>query len=109
MNEKQIDLDAMRALAKEKPDTSGGVFSLSPQIILLQRVLRDAAAEIEQLRKERDTLRAALTRITTEHCAYKLDSNRQYDIYDIGVVDGHRCAASLARAALAAQGDKPHE
>ena len=53
--------------------------------------------EIVTLRDERDRLRSALERISTEHCAYKTDCNSPYDI---GVVDGHRCAATIAKAAL---------
>ena len=50
---------------------------------------------------ERDRLRCALERISTEHCTYKTDCNSPYDI---GVVDGHRCAATIARAALTPAG-----
>ena len=54
-------------------------------------------SELQTLRDERDRLRSALERISTEHCAYKTDCNSPYDI---GVVDGHRCAATIAKAAL---------
>ena len=39
----------------------------------------------------------ALKRITVEHTTYKYDGNSQYEI---GIVDGHRCAANIARKAL---------
>lgn len=40
----------------------------------------------------------ALERIATEHVSY----DEAHGQYGIGVVDGHRCAATVARAALAA-------
>lgn len=50
----------------------------------------------EEIRHSRDRLREALQTILTTHCAYP-------DLptpYQIGVTDGHRCAANMAREAL---------
>lgn len=88
MSEKQIDLDAMRALAKDLSHASNWRTCDCP-ICSGRRLLRAAADEIEQLRKERDALREALRFYADFDCTH------------------HR--GTVARAALAAQGDKPHD
>ena len=62
------------------------------------------AADVARLREERDALMSALQQIEAHpHCAYDHPTN--YDSsggsYGIGSADGHRCAANVARAALA--------
>ena len=79
MSEKQIDLDTMRALARW----------------LNTNVLHNIIDEIEQLRKERDTLRGFIE-LETEQCPKSHA--------------GGPCGQCTARrAALAAQGDKPRD
>lgn len=92
MSEKQIDLDAMRALADgaRRWDRAGFL-----EIKKFTDALDDLTTEIEQLRKERDTLRGFIE-LETEQCPKS----------HVGGPCG-QCTAR--RAALAAQGDKPHD
>jgi len=60
-------------------------------------------ARLEAVERERDRLREVLQTISTTHCAYP-------DLptpYQIGVTDGHRCAANMAREALKEGDDLP--
>ena len=59
--------------------------------IYVERLIRKAANEIERLR--------AALRVISESPHQQYDQNSA-DMYGIGVTDGHRCAAVLARAAL---------
>ncbi len=61
-------------------------------------------AAARRAREENERLREALEKIATSHQAYNdPEVTKQGDCsYQIGVVDGHRCAATVARAALAA-------
>ena len=95
---KQIDLDAMRALADNPhswhcDDDNAGDCGMCER----NDTLRAAADEIAQLRKERDALREALESITN----FKPVLNDENPYQQIAV---H--SVRTARAALAAQGDK---
>lgn len=97
MSEKQIDLDAMRALADNPhswhcDDDNAGDCGMCER----NDALHAAVDEIEQLRKERGALREALREVseTRIFVSSKDAANRAIDIAD---------------AALAAQGEKPHE
>ena len=61
-------------------------------------VLAAARAERDEARDEAGVLRLALEKIATMHHDYGSGEGGQYGI---GVVDGHRCAGDVARAALA--------
>jgi hypothetical protein len=56
-------------------------------------------ARAEAAEKERDRYMAALERITKEHINYD-EVRSDGSTYGIGVVDGHRCAANVAKEAL---------
>ena len=63
----------------------------------LESVLAERMAEIRRLR-------TALEAIANDpHCAYDHPANQEGQ-YAIGVADGHRCAATKARAALQQKG-----
>lgn len=93
MSEKQIDLDAMRALADEVLNTPTHIRVNNPRELAAN--LYFATDEIEHLRKERDALREALREVseTRIFVSSKDAANRAIDIAD---------------AALAAQGAKPN-
>jgi chromosome segregation ATPase len=55
-------------------------------------------AEVSALKDQVGALREALDRIAKEHQSYDENGGGQYGI---GVTDGHRCAATIARRALA--------
>jgi len=58
----------------------------------------DAAREVIKVRQENTRLREALERIAHHaHCSYEGSGAGDYGV---GVTDGHRCAAMVARAAL---------
>ena len=64
------------------------------------RQAREAWDEIARLREANRALLGALEDIANHpHSSYSSVSQ-----YDIGVVDGHRCAANIARAAIAKAG-----
>ena len=57
--------------------------------------------EVADLRAQVERLRKALEKIACHaHCIY---SNNESSQYGIGVTDGHRCAATIAREALNAR------
>jgi hypothetical protein len=64
----------------------------------------NAADRIESLAARCAALMAALKEIAeSPHCAYDFNKNpNQSGEYNTGVVDGHRCAAAIARAAISA-------
>lgn len=77
----------------------------------MQKLVEAAATLDAEKRAEVERLRKVLGEIAShEHCElwsegqpYK-PGKTPSEIYKEGIQDGHRCAASIARAALAAQG-----
>ena len=87
MSEKQIDLDAMRALAREFEIFRHDVISASVDGAAGKRLLtmfRKAITEIEQLRKERDALREDAERW---RAAVKRGTALTFDIWSSPVQD----------------------
>lgn len=119
MNEKQIDLDAMRALADAALNVTAilsdqqGMPADDPRWIAYDRAVDPATIiayidEIEQLRKERDALREVViharnlaTRVVLSNEICRCAPN-----YQCMRCAGNRVIERLD-AALAAQGDKP--
>jgi len=92
-----------------KKSLARDVFTISPSeldFLILRATHADSAArDVDSLALKLDAAEHALDRIANHpHCSYPVDSrgmphtDRQYEI---GVADGHRCAAEIARAALA--------
>lgn len=61
-----------------------------------------AFAEIRRRLERLEKCEAALKRIATEHISYDDPAVAGQGQYSIGVTDGHRCAANVARSALEA-------
>lgn len=73
----------------------------------------NAAEQIRALKAQNARLRSALREIAEhEHCEYGSDCFALHEPYDrgyqVGVADGHRCAANIARAYLAKEPNETH-
>jgi hypothetical protein len=89
----ELDLSRELALVRDARDRSR---RLDYSYEAISRSLDACAATIESLCERLKGADKALEKICTEHQSYDSGESGQYGI---GVVDGHRCAANIARAA----------
>jgi hypothetical protein len=88
-------------------------FDDARRLALLTRVQHDADGPFVDVRSNADKakiekLEAAVAEIANHpHCSYDHPSNQGGSIgYGTGIVDGHRCAATIARAAIESTKEK---
>lgn len=89
--------ESMKAKVKAEAEKAQLQSALRNQSGVIAQLSERIATLEEQLKQAHD----ALKRIATEHQAYD-DPGVPDGNYGIGVVDGHRCAAKIARAAIEA-------
>lgn len=96
MTTNSLTLAAVRAIKEEAENLIGNEGVVSPYVI------KRTTEAIPALCDSIETLVEALRSIAQHpHCDYGYPSSQSGDMqYAIGVADGHRCAANVARATL---------